>query len=96
MNNQAQTNFRAIPETVKIQGKIVIINAELLLDYMRYRKALKAIETDQTAEAQETLRLYRENLEIETGNIPRLKSYVFSEIFDELTEQLEKIVKDLV
>lgn len=96
MNNQAQTNFRPIPETVKIQGKIVLINAELLLDYMRYRKALKAIETDHTAEAQETLRLYRENLEIETRNIPRLKGYVFSEIFDELTEQLEKIVKDLI
>ncbi|HEM5167920.1 hypothetical protein ACJBY3_09945 [Streptococcus suis] len=96
MNNQAQTNFRAIPETVKIQGKIVLINAELLLDYMRYRKAVKAIETDQTEEAQETLRLYRENLEIETRNIPRLEGYVFSEIFDELTEQLEKIVKDLI
>ncbi|MDW8759486.1 hypothetical protein ACTGVN_04115 [Streptococcus suis] len=96
MNNQAQTNFRAIPETVKIQGKIVLINAELLLDYMRYRKAVKAIETDQTEEAQETLRMYRENLEIETRNIPRLEGYVFSEIFDELTEQLEKIVKDLI
>ncbi len=96
MNNQAQTNFRAIPETVKIQGKIVLINAELLLDYMRYRKAVKAIETDQTEEAQETLRMYRENLEIETKNIPRLEGYVFSEIFDELTEQLEKIVKDLI
>ncbi|HEL1986527.1 TPA: hypothetical protein U1V47_000987 [Streptococcus suis] len=96
MNNQAQTNFRAIPETVKIQGKIVLINAELLLDYMRYRKAVKAIETDQTEEARETLRLYRENLEIETRNIPRLEGYVFSEIFDELTEQLEKIVKDLI
>ncbi|HFI0465588.1 hypothetical protein [Streptococcus suis] len=96
MNNQAQTNFRAIPETVKIQGKIVLINAELLLDYMRYRKAVKAIETDQTEEARETLRLYRENLEIETRNIPRLEGYAFSEIFDELTEQLEKIVKDLI
>ncbi|MBS8056151.1 hypothetical protein [Streptococcus suis] len=96
MNNQAQTNFRAIPETVKIQGKIVLINAELLLDYMRYRKAVKAIETDQTEEARETLRLYRENLEIETRNIPRLEGYVVSEIFDELTEQLEKIVKDLI
>ncbi len=96
MNNQAQTNFRAIPETVKIQGKIVLINAELLLDYMRYRKAMKAIETDQTEEAKETLRLYRENLEIETRNIPRLEGYVFSEIFDELTEQLEKIVQDLI
>ncbi|MCL4942308.1 hypothetical protein M5P42_02950 [Streptococcus suis] len=96
MNNQAQTNFRAIPETIKIQGKIVLINAELLLDYMRYRKAVKAIETDQTEEAQETLRLYRENIEIETRNIPRLEGYVLSEIFDELTEQLEKIVKDLI
>ncbi|MBS8100623.1 hypothetical protein [Streptococcus suis] len=96
MNNQAQINFRAIPETVKIQGKIVLINAELLLDYMRYRKAVKAIETDQTEEARETLRLYRENLEIETRNIPRLEGYAFSEIFDELTEQLEKIVKDLI
>ncbi|HFI0115564.1 TPA: hypothetical protein ACGPB2_000339 [Streptococcus suis] len=96
MNNQAQINFRAIPETVKIQGKIVLINAELLLDYMRYRKAMKTIETDQTEEARETLRLYRENLEIETRNIPRLEGYAFSEIFDELTEQLEKIVKDLI
>ncbi|HEM5626006.1 TPA: hypothetical protein U1711_000833 [Streptococcus suis] len=96
MNNQAQTNFRAIPETIKIQGKIVLINTELLVDYMRYRKAVKAIETDQTEEAQKTLRLYRENLEIETRNIPRLEGYVFSEIFDELTEQLEKIVKDLI
>ncbi|MDG3136697.1 hypothetical protein [Streptococcus suis] len=96
MNNQAQTNFRAIPETIKIQGKIVLINAELLLDYMRYRKAVKAIETDQTVEAQETLNLYIENLEIEARNIPRLEGYAFSEIFDELTEQLEKIVKDLI
>ncbi|NQN44468.1 hypothetical protein HPA14_07245 [Streptococcus suis] len=96
MNNQAQTNFRAIPETIKIQGKIVLINTELLVDYMRYRKAVKAIETDQTEEAQKTLRLYRENLEIETRNIPRLEGYVFSEIFDELTEQLEKIGKDLI
>ena len=96
MNNQAQANFRAIPETVKIQGKIVLINSELLLDYMRYRKAVKAIETDQTEEAKETLGLYRKNLEIEARNIPRLEGYVFSEIFDELTEQLEKIVQDLI
>lgn len=88
--------FRPIRETVFIQGEVVPISAELVLDYLQYLGAKKATETDHTKEGEETLRMYRENLLIEIGNIPKLSAYNPSEIFDEVTSQLKKITKDLL
>lgn len=83
-------------ETIKLNsGKVVGVPADTIIEYMKYRKAVKARETDFTAFAEETEQMYAGNIMNWIEREPKLKDISFEEVISCLEYTTNKLLDDL-
>lgn len=82
-------------ETIKVNQKVVGVPSDTIFDYMKYRKSVKACETDLTEFAEETKEMYANNIKAWVDKEPKLKGLTFEEVISALEETTNKLLEDL-
>ena len=82
-------------ESIKLNNKVIGVPADTILNYMKYRKAVKMSESDSTDWAQDTVDMYAGNIQVWIDNEPKLKGLSLEEVIPTLEETTNKLLEDL-